>query len=195
MAKHFKQMNKEELVAAAKSLGLTEEVVAKAVDPENITNAEYVIVLEAYKQKQKEINSGVNQAETDTVETTQNGGQKVDQFKKAELKNTKYKYIVTDHQSRVAIEDDNETRVFPISYGNITSGPKVWNVALHGREQALPISVAKRLSEIKMVVQTNDANGNPSPKTQPRFRVTKVDGWTQDEIDVLKRSQNTRKFN
>ena len=37
-------------------------------------------------------------------------------------------------------------------------------------------------------------NGNPIAKSQPRFRVTKVDGWTEEEIEQLKRAQNTRKF-
>ena len=45
-----------------------------------------------------------------------------------------------------------------------------------------------------MTVHTKNGKGEPVVKSQPRFRVTKVDGWTQDEIDALKRSQNTRKF-
>ena len=45
-----------------------------------------------------------------------------------------------------------------------------------------------------MVVHTKNGKGEPVAKTQPRFRVTKIEGWTQDEIDELKRTQNTRKF-
>ena len=203
MAKAFKDMNKEELVAAAKSLGLTDKVKESAKDKEKITNAEYVTVLEAFKASQDEINADTKK-EIDAVEKeikSETKAEKVESLKKivdknerAKLKQIKYKYIVTDHQNSVSVEDDDETRTFPIQYGNLTTGPKNWNVGLHGNPQALPFSVAKRLEKILMTVHTKNGKGEPVVKSQPRFRVTKVDGWTQDEIDALKRSQNTRKF-
>lgn len=197
MAKTFKQMNKEELIKATESLKLTDEVKASAKDPEAITNAEYVTALEAYKAKQDEVNSEtktkIEKEENKAAEPT-GEGKTVDKFERAKLKDVKYKYVVTDHQSGVVIEDDEEGRTFPIQYGNMLKGPKNWNVGLHGNPQGLPFSVAKKLEEIKMVTHIKNGKGEPIAKTQPRFRVTKVDGWTQDEIDGLKRSQNTRKF-
>jgi hypothetical protein len=205
MAKTFKQMNKEELVSAADSLGLAEKVLEIAKDKEKITNAEYITVLEEFKESQDEINSETKteldkiaerhelgtEEESKKVESL---GKVVDKHERARLKQVKFKYIVTDHQNSVQIEDDDETRTFPIQYGNITTGPKNWNVGLHGNPQALPFSVAKRLKKIKMTVHTKNAKGDPIVKSQPRFRVTKVDGWTQDQIDEMKRAQNTRKF-
>ena len=199
MAKTFKQMNKEELIKATESLKLTDEVKATAKDPEAITNAEYVTALEAFKAKQDEVNSDVK----DEIEKEENipeepakegKGKVMTKFERAKLKDVKYKYIVTDHQSGVVIEDDEEGRTFPIQYGNMLKGPKNWNVGLHGNPQALPFSVAKKLEEIKMVTHIKNGKGEPVAKTQSRFRVTMVTGWTQDEIDQLKRSQNTRKF-
>jgi hypothetical protein len=202
MAKTFKQMNKDELIKATESLGLTEKVAESAKDKDNITNAEYVTVLEEFKASQDEINSETKkdiEKQESKVEKSDSDGSKViktvvDQHERAKLKQVKYKYIVTDHQSRIQVEDDDETRTFPIQYGNLTTGPKNWNVALHGNPQALPFSVAKRLESIPMTIPTKNAKGDPVVKTQPRFRVTRIDGWTQDEIDSLKRSQNTRKF-
>lgn len=198
MAKSFKQMNKEELIKAAESLGLTNQVIESAKDKDNITNAEYVTVLEAFKASQDEINAETKKELEDIQEELEKApkGPKivVDQHERAKLKQIKYKYIVTDHENSVTIEDDDETRTFPIQYGNLTTGPKNWNVGLHGNPQALPFSVAKKLEAILMPVHTKNGKGEPVVKTQPRFRVTKVDGWTQDEIDALKRSQNTRKF-
>lgn len=199
MAKLFKDMKKEELVAAANSLKLMDEVKKIANDPEKITNAEYVTVLEAFKAKQDELNSDVKEEldkeENKPAEVSEKGaGVKVNAFERAKLKNIKFKYIVTDHQSRNSIEDDDETRTFPILYGNINKGPLNWNVGLHGNPQALPFSVAKKLLEVPMVTQIKNAKGEPVAKTQSRFRVTKVEGWTQDEIDQLKIAQNTRKF-
>lgn len=201
MAKSFSQMNKTELIAAATSLGLIDEVTKSAKDPENITNAEYVTVLEAYKAKQDEVNADakkdIDAAEANaTVESkdAKPKGKVLTSHDRAKLKQVKYKYIVTDHQGGIQIDDDDIGRVLPISYGNLTSGPKVWNVGLHGNEQALPFSVVKKLEEIKMTVHVKDANGEPAVRLQQRFRVTKVDGWTQDEIDALKRAQNTRVF-
>lgn len=197
MAKAFKEMNKEELVKATASLGLTDEVVASAKDPEKITNAEYVTVLEAFKAKQDELNADTKTEKESAPKedaTPVAKGKVVDAFERAKLKQVKYKYIVTDHQNRTQIEDDDVTRMFPIQYGNVNTGPKVWNVGLHGNPQALPFSVAKKLEEIKMVVPSKDAKGEPIMLTQARFRVTQVDGFTQEEIDELRRVQNTRVF-
>lgn len=203
MAKTFQQMNKEELIKAVESFNLMDKVVASAKDPEKITNAEYVTVLEEFKAAQDEINSDTKK-ELDNAKKDDEAKKEpevkvdakivVDQHERARLKQVKYKYIVTDHQHSVQIEDDDETRTFPIQYGNLTSGPKNWNVGLHGNPQALPFSVANKLEEVMMTLHTKDGEGNPIVKSQPRFRVTKVEGWTQDEIDALKRAQNTRKF-
>ena len=198
MAKSFKQMNKEELIGATKSLGLMDKVVESAKDAENITNAEYVTVLEEFKASQDKVNAGTKKELDKSGKKPAKGEESlkkvVDQHERAKLKQVKFKYVVTDHQNSVQIEDDDITRTFAIQYGNLTTGPKNWNVGLHGNPQALPFSVAKKLEEVKMTVHTKNGKGEPIVKTQPRFRVTKVDGWTQDEIDEMKRSQNTRKF-
>ena len=200
MAKTFQQMNKEELIKAVESFNLMDKVIASAKDPEKITNAEYVTVLEAFKASQDEINSETKE-ELEKVENKKGDelvdtGLKivVDPNERAKLKQIMYKYIVTDHQNSVTIEDDDVTRTFPIQYGNLTTGPKNWNVGLHGNPQALPFSVAMKLEEVLMTVHTKDGQGNPIVRSQPRFRITKVDGFTQEEIDSLKRAQNTRKF-
>ena len=216
MAKAFKLMNKEELVKATQSLGLMDKVVAIAKDPSNITNAEYVTVLEEFKASQDEINKDTKEEIEGAEKKAQEEAEKVakensvagakgatvipnlketvDQHKKAELKKIKYKYIVTDHQHAVQIDDDDETRTFPIQYGNLTTGPKNWNVGLHGNPQALPFSVAKKLESIQMIAHTKNGAGEPIAKSQPRFRVTLIDGWTEDEILALQQAQNTRKF-
>ena len=200
-------MNKPELVDATEKFGLTEKVLEIAKDKEDIKNAEYVTVLEEFKAEQAEINGAETKEVKDEIkpdisdpgftktpdpETPK--GKKLTKLERAALKQVKFKYIVSDHQSSVQIEDDDETRTFPIQYGNLTTGPKNWNVGLHGNPQSLPFSVVKKLEELKMVIHIKNAKGEPTAKTQARFRVTKVDGWTQDQIDELKRTQNTRKF-
>lgn len=210
MAKSFKQMNKEELIKAVESFNLMEKVVESAKDKDNITNAEYVTVLEAFKASQDVINADTKkelddieqklEAEKSDKDSSENDNglpvikTVVDQHERAKLKQIKYKYIVTDHENSVQIDDDDETRTFPIQYGNLTTGPKNWNVGLHGNPQALPFTVAKKLESIMMTVHTKNGQGEPVVKSQPRFRVTQVEGYTQEEIDALKRSQNTRKF-
>ena len=203
MAKTFQQMNKEELIKAVESFNLMDKVTASAKDPEKITNAEYVTVLEEFKASQDEINADTKKelddaekeaAKTPKAEVKVDAKIVVDQHERAKLKQVMYKYIVTDHQHSVQIDDDDLTRTFPVQYGNLTTGPKNWNVGLHGNPQALPFSVANKLEEILMTVHTKDAEGKPIVKTQPRFRITKIEGWTQEEIDQLKRAQNTRKF-
>ena len=203
MAKAFKLMNKEELIKAVNSFNLMDKVLEITKDAENITNAEYVTVLEEFKASQDEINADTKKelddaekeaAKTPKAEVKVDAKIVVDQHERAKLKQVMYKYIVTDHQHSVQIDDDDLTRTFPVQYGNLTTGPKNWNVGLHGNPQALPFSVANKLEEILMTVHTKDAEGKPIVKTQPRFRITKIEGWTQEEIDQLKRTQNTRKF-
>lgn len=202
MAKQFKDMNKEELVKAATSLNLIDAVKEIAKDKDKITNAEYVTVLEEFKAKQDEANAEVkkelekeeNQPQKSDESEKKQEGKKVDAYERAKLKSIKYKYIVTDHDSTVTIDDDDITRTFPVQYGNMTTGPLNWNVGLHGNPQALPFTVAKKLEEILMVTHTKNAKGEPIAVSKPRFRVTKVDGWTEDEINQLKQAQNTRKF-
>ena len=203
MAKTFQQMNKEELIKAVESFNLMDKVIASAKDQEKITNAEYVTVLEEFKASQDEINADTKKelddaekeaAKTPKAEVKVDAKIVVDQHERAKLKQVMYKYIVTDHQHSVQIDDDDLTRTFPVQYGNLTTGPKNWNVGLHGNPQALPFSVANKLEEILMTAHTKDAEGKPIVKTQPRFRITKIEGWTQEEIDQLKRTQNTRKF-
>lgn len=203
-SKTFKDMNKEELIKAAESLGLTDKVKESAKDPNKIINAEYVTVLEAFKASQDEINAETKK-DLEKPENQPKGSETgsedsrvikkvVDKHERAKLKQIKYKYIVTDHDNAVQIDDDDITRTFPIQYGNLTTGPRNWNVGLHGNPQALPFSVAKKLEKVLMTVHTKNTKGEPIVKTQPRFRVTKVDGWTQEEIEEQKRAQNTRKF-
>ena len=204
MAKTFQQMNKEELIKAVESFNLMDRVVETAKDAEKITNSEYVTVLEEFKASQDEINADTKKEIEDAKTAVKVKVQEepvadtamviVDQFERARLKQVMYKYIVTDHQNSIQIEDDDETRTFPIQYGNLTTGPKNWNVGLHGNPQALPFSVAKRMEAILMTVHTKNGKGEPIVKSQPRFRVTKIEGWTQDQIDEMKRAQNTRKF-
>ena len=197
-------MNKEELIKAVESFNLMDRVVETAKDAEKITNSEYVTVLEEFKASQDEINADTKKEIEDAKTAVKVKVQEepvadtamvvVDQFERARLKQVMYKYIVTDHQNSIQIEDDDETRTFPIQYGNLTTGPKNWNVGLHGNPQALPFSVAKRMEAILMTVHTKNGKGEPIVKSQPRFRVTKIEGWTQDQIDEMKRAQNTRKF-
>lgn len=200
MAKTFKDMTKEELVKAAESLGLTDKVKESAKDPSKLVNADYITVLEDFKNSQDEINKDtkkeLDKPNNQPIDSKKSNIIKktVDKHERAKLKQIKYKYIVTDHQNSIQIDDDDITRTFPIQYGNITTGPKNWNVGLHGNPQALPFSVAKKLEKIQMTVHTKNGKGDPIVKSQHRFRVTKVEGYTEDEINSLKRSQNTRKF-
>ena len=128
--KSFKQMNKEELIKAVESFGIMDKVIESAKDKEAITNAEYVTVLEAFKASQDEINSETKEElekiENEKGDESVDTGLKivVDPNERAKLKQIMYKYIVTDHQNSVTIEDDDVTRTFPIQYGNLTTGPK-----------------------------------------------------------------------
>jgi len=199
MSKPFSKMTKPELEKAAIALKLMDAVKEHAQDAAAPTNAEYVTVLEEYKAKQDEINADTK-AELDAEETVKvpepSKGQKATAEDKARFNEVMFMYQVTDHDNTQVIDDDQEGRVFPLSWSNSRTGPRSFNVNLNGKPQALPIGVVKKLQTIYGNKQTKDAEGNPKVEKIKRFSVSKLDETEQldeNKLKGLKDSQAARR--
>ncbi len=134
--KAFDKMNKTELESAIAFLKLEDEVLATAKDPEKITNADYVSVLEAFKAKQDidnvDVVTEVKASETGTPAVkVNNSAEKA--IVKAEDLHTLIPVIVTDHDTSVVINEDVEGRTVAIRWGNPVIGGYTTNVPVHGR--------------------------------------------------------------
>ena len=210
MSKPFDKMNKTELVEAITFLKLEDKAIEAAKDPEKITNAEYVQVLEAYKAEQDLANPEeakaiiVDKAKADAAANSASDSEIVitPRATKAEERktmvadyNTLIPVIVTDHDTTVSIEEDTEQRVVPIRWGNPVIGMTTVNVAMHGRMQYLQKGAVLRLKKITLASHVKDADGREtSNRDRKRFSVADTTGWTEAEFESHAKEQALKKI-
>ncbi len=189
--KAFAQMNKTELESAIAFLKLEDEVLAVAKDPEKITNAEYVTVLEAFKAKQ-DIDNGEVTKETTTVDTAvvkvNTTAEKA--ISKADDLHTMIPVIVTDHDTSVVINEDVEGRTVAIRWGNPVIGGHTTNVPVHGRMQYLPKGAVIRLKKVTLAQNVKNADGQEVVnRNRKRFSVAHTEGWTETDFEAHRQEQ------
>ena len=193
MAKPFDKMTKAELEGAATFLKLEDAVAAIAKDPEKITNAEYVGVLEAFKAKQDEDNVEVAQEVKVTTGTkpavkVNNKAEKA--AVKAEDLHTMIPVIITDHDTSVSIDEDVEGRTVAIRWGNPVIGGYTTNVPIHGRLQYLPKGAVIRLKKVSLAQNVKNADGQEVVnRNRKRFSVAHTEGWTEAEFEAHRQEQ------
>lgn len=197
--KTFDKMNKAELVEAAELLKLVEEVAASAKDPEKITNAEYIAVLEAYKATQDEANADIakeaKQPKTSKTGTTPVNTPEQVKATMAEDYGTLIPVIVTDHDSSVTIEDDSQARTVAVRWGNPVIGMSTTHIPLHGKMQYVPKGAVIRLRKIPLANHTKDADGREmSHRDNKRFSVADTTGWTEEEFNAHRDEQRLKKI-
>ncbi len=200
MNKTFEQMNKTELEKAIGFFKLKNELRKEAKNPEKPTNVEYVRVLELFKAKQDKVNFEVAKEIKEEVVT---GSTKIDSpvTKAAKRQNmsddltTSVPVIVTDHDTSLIIEDDNELRIIEISWGNPVIGMFTTRIPLHGQMQYLPKGAIIRLKAIPMAVHTNDENGKSiSHRNLKRFSIADTTGWTPEQFNSHKEEQKLKRI-
>ena len=189
--KPFNKMNKTELVASAQALKLEDKVKEIAKDPENPINAEYVTVLEEFKASQAEAN-GVDDKPM-TPDAKPGKVAKATEAEKVAYNETAFYYLVTDHDTSVSIDDDEENRVYEFRWGNSRVGMTTQSVKLNGEPQYLPRGAVKTLERITYTKHYK-VNGKPAVKEVPRFKITEMpEGWSLEEFEAKKRDQMTQK--
>ena len=203
-AKKFEQMTKAELLKAISQLKLQDKVdelkAETGKDDDSLVNADYVKVLNAFKDKQDEIN-GVT-AEEESADETAGAVTKtvipnpVPKTREeeiqlaAEYNFTKSYVLVTDHDNTQSTDSDDLLRGVKIQWGNRFTLGQSDVVFMHGEPQYVRNGAIEAMKT--MLIPTNSESA--TTRVKKRFSIVEVEGWDQDKIDALKEQQRLKRL-
>ena len=203
-AKKFEQMTKAELLKAISQLKLQDKVdelkAETGKDDDSLVNADYVKVLNAFKDKQDEIN-GAN-TEDDSSDETAGAVTKVvtpnpvprtreEEIQlAAEYNFTKTYVLVTDHDNTQSTDSDELLRGVKIQWGNRFTLGQSDVVFMHGEPQYVRNGAIEAMKT--MLIPTNSESA--TTRVKKRFSIVEVEGWDQDKIDALKEQQKLKRL-
>ena len=202
--KKFEQMTKAELLKAISQLKLQDKVdelkAETGKDDDSLVNADYVKVLNAFKDKQDEINGATE--ESDGVEETVGATDKIvapnpvpktreEEIQlAAEYNFTKTYVVVTDHDNTQSTDSDDLLSGVKIQWGNRFTLGQTDVVFMHGEPQYVRNGAIEAMKT--MLIPTNSEKA--STRVKKRFSITEVEGWDQDKIDSLKEQQRLKRL-
>ena len=203
-AKKFEQMTKAELLKAISQLKLQDKVdelkAETGKDDDSLVNADYVKVLNAFKDKQDEIN-GVT-AEEESADETAGAVTKTivpnpvpktrdEEIQlAAEYNFTKSYVLVTDHDNTQSTDSDDLLRGVKIQWGNRFTLGQSDVVFMHGEPQYVRNGAIEAMKT--MLIPTNSESA--TTRVKKRFSIVEVEGWDQDKIDALKEQQKLKRL-
>ena len=215
--KSYEQMTKAELLKAINFFKLEGKVAELGKDANSLINADYVKVLNAFRDSQ----AALNGAEDTNTNEEENMADKVEiqeevkvenkvetkttpkepvvpEFKKltrdeevalaAEYNLTKTRVVVTDHDTTQSMEADVLERGVTISWGNKFLGSQTDCVFMHGEPQYVRNGALAAMKTILIPTNSKDSTS----RTKARFSITEVEGWTQEKIDELRAKQKLK---
>ena len=206
-AKKFEQMTKAELLKAISQLKLQDKVeelkVELGKDDDSLVNADYVKVLNAFKDKQDEINGVSGENESDVLEDETQGAvtktvipnpvpkTREDEIQlAAEYNFTKTYVVVTDHDNTQSTDSDDLLAGVKIQWGNRFTLGQTDVVFMHGEPQYVRNGAIEAMKT--MLIPTNSESS--TTRVKKRFSITEVEGWDQDRIDALKEQQRLKRL-
>ena len=203
-AKKFEQMTKAELLKAISQLKLQDKVdelkAETGKDDDSLVNADYVKVLNAFKDKQDEINGVTVEEESDgetsvavTKTVVPNPVPKTREEEiqlAAEYNFTKTYVVVTDHDNTQSTDSDDLLAGVKIQWGNRFTLGQTDVVFMHGEPQYVRNGAIEAMKT--MLIPTNSENA--TTRVKKRFSITEVEGWDQDRIDSLKEQQKLKRL-
>ena len=203
-AKKFEQMTKAELLKAISQLKLQDKVdelkAETGKDDDSLVNADYVKVLNAFKDKQDEIN-GVT-AEEESADETAGAVTKTivpnpvpktrdEEIQlAAEYNFTKSYVLVTDHDNTQSTDSDDLLRGVKIQWGNRFTLGQSDVVFMHGEPQYVRNGAIEAMKT--MLIPTNSESA--TTRVKKRFSIVEVEGWDQDKIDAVKEQQRLKRL-
>ena len=206
-AKKFEQMTKAELLKAISQLKLQDKVeelkVELGKDDDSLVNADYVKVLNAFKDKQDEINGVTPKEELDELEDESLGATAKPVIPNpvprtrdeeiqlaAEYNFTKTYVVVTDHDNTQSTDSDDLLAGVKIQWGNRFTLGQTDVVFMHGEPQYVRNGAIEAMKT--MLIPTNSESS--TTRVKKRFSITEVEGWDQDKIDALKEQQRLKRL-
>lgn len=188
MAKTFEEMTKAELAKVAETYGLTDKIAENAKDANKITNAEYVTVLNEYKDAQ-------DKTAPAKVETKEANREELIQIRAEDLYR-QIPVIVTDHDNSVEVKDDDGRRGIELYWGNSMGIGQTERFFNTGERQYLTRGLLKKMKRMTIPEFKKDKYGKEiAVSTRKRFVITEVEGMTEDEITALGKKQQLSKLN
>jgi hypothetical protein len=187
MSKSFEEMDRKELVAAAKLLKLDG-------NPTTMKTVDLIKELEAEKTR-RAIDSG-EEVESKPEETETKTAKKKTKMKEATMHDRDadnkrlIKCLVHDTSTTQSVDEQERGMAFSFSWGNLY-GQYTETISLDGETQGITKAGIARLREIS-TVEFYKENGVEKARYRPRFQVTEIGGWTEDEIAALKEKQRLR---
>lgn len=202
--KKFEQMTKAELLKAISQLKLQDKVdelkAETGKDDDSLVNADYVKVLNAFKDKQDEINGVTVEEESDgetsvavtkTVVPNPVPRTREEEIQlAAEYNFTKTYVVVTDHDNTQSTDSDDLLAGVKIQWGNRFTLGQTDVVFMHGEPQYVRNGAIEAMKT--MLIPTNSENA--TTRVKKRFSITEVEGWDQDRIDSLKEQQKLKRL-
>ena len=202
--KKFEQMTKAELLKAISQLKLQDKVdelkAETGKDDDSLVNADYVKVLNAFKDKQDEINGVTVEEESDgetsvavtktVIPNTVPRTREEEIQLAAEYNFTKTYVVVTDHDNTQSTDSDDLLAGVKIQWGNKFTLGQTDIVFMHGEPQYVRNGAIEAMKT--MLIPTNSENA--TTRVKKRFSITEVEGWDQDRIDSLKEQQKLKRL-
>lgn len=193
--KAYDKMNKNELLEAIKFFKLNDKANELAILNErkdNIpTNADYVTILNEFKDYQAEINKS-DDAEVGGY--TGSSNKSVEQLVIDDVER-KVMVIVHDHNNTQTTEEDLEGLVYEQGWGNMLTSGITSRVALNGRPQYLQRGAILAIEEILIPTTFKDNEGKENPsRTKKRFVITEVEGWDEDKLKAHMKAQKLKQI-
>ena len=203
-AKKFEQMTKAELLKAISQLKLQDKVdelkAETGKDDDSLVNADYVKVLNAFKDKQDEINGVTTEEEsadetagavTKTIVPNPVPKTRDEEIQlAAEYNFTKSYVLVTDHDNTQSTDSDDLLRGVKIQWGNRFTLGQSDVVFMHGEPQYVRNGAIEAMKT--MLIPTNSESA--TTRVKKRFSIVEVEGWDQDKIDALKEQQRLKRL-
>jgi len=99
---------------------------------------------------------------------------------------------VTDHDNSQSIENDVEERLYSASWGNRLMGVAHESVLVNGSAQYASRGFIKHMRTLTYGQSITDSNGKVKTNPKKRFTINELTGWSQEQLDGLKKSQMGR---
>ena len=221
MAKSYEQMTKAELLKAISFFKLEGKVAELGKDANSLINADYVKVLNAFRDSQAALNGAedtntiINTNEEEIMADEVEVQEEVKVENKVETKTTpkapvvpEFKKLTRDEEVALAAEYNmTKTRVV------VTDHDTTQSMEADVLERGVTISWGNKflgsqtdcvfmhgepqyvrngaLAAMKTILIPTNSKDSTS-RTKARFSITEVEGWTQEKIDELKAQQKLK---
>ena len=221
MAKSYEQMTKAELLKAISFFKLEGKVAELGKDANSLINADYVKVLNAFRDSQaalngaEDTNTNTNTNEEEIMADKVEVQEEVKVENKVETKTTpkapvvpEFKKLTRDEEVALAAEYNlTKTRVV------VTDHDTTQSMEADVLERGVTISWGNKflgsqtdcvfmhgepqyvrngaLAAMKTILIPTNSKDSTS-RTKARFSITEVEGWTQEKIDELKAQQKLK---